>query len=409
MKKYFSALAALALLFACTPEDDINNGGGNKNNEEYLTVTGEASDITDYSAKLTGYANLPFELGDAEVGIMYDKDQSFESAKKVVAKGLDGDNMFTVTVTGLAPSSTYYYKSYVKNGIAIKYGSVKSFITKFRLNTYSISLLVGNEAKLSISDTDRSVSWSSSDSAIASVDNSGKVTAKAKGKATIKVTANDGSGESASCSVVVCKIDIPQAVDMGTVVNGKNIKWASFNIGASSPEEYGLYYAWGETEPKLDYEWLTYKFRTSGDNSDNVKFSKYNTDSSYGPVDNKTVLDPEDDVAHVKLGGQWRMPTLDEWVELIDKCNWTWTTHNGVNGRLVTASNGNSIFLPATDFWADTISPAPYLNDYGFYWSSSLSTPSFAYNTEISSSFVRYNYNFLSDRCLGQSVRPVSE
>ena len=128
MKKYLFALAALSLLFACTPEN--NNNGVTKNNGDELTITGEALNVTDYSATLTGYANLPFELGDAEGGIMYDKQQSFEDARKVAATGLDGNNKFTVSVTGLEPSTTYYYKSYVQNGMAVKYGAVKSFTTK---------------------------------------------------------------------------------------------------------------------------------------------------------------------------------------------------------------------------------------------------------------------------------------
>lgn len=99
MKKYLFALAALSLIFACTPENN-NNGGGSQNNPEELTITGDALDVTDCSATLTGYANLPFELGDAEVGIMYDKVKSFEAAKKVVATGLDGNNKFTVTAAG---------------------------------------------------------------------------------------------------------------------------------------------------------------------------------------------------------------------------------------------------------------------------------------------------------------------
>ncbi len=94
MKKCLFALAALSLFFACTREN--NNGGGTQNDPDELTITGEALDVTDYSATLTGYANLPFELGDAEVGIMHDKQQSFEDAKKVAATGLDGNNKFNV-------------------------------------------------------------------------------------------------------------------------------------------------------------------------------------------------------------------------------------------------------------------------------------------------------------------------
>ena len=124
------------------------------------------------------------------------------------------------------------------------------------------------------------------------------------------------------------------------------IKWATCNIGATKPEEYGGYYAWGETEEKSYYDWDTYKWCNGTYNS----LTKYCTDSGSGRVDNKTVLDPEDDVAHIKWGGSWRMPTRDEIKELNDNCTWQWTTLNGVNGYRVTGPNGNSIFLPAAGY-----------------------------------------------------------
>ena len=135
-------------------------------------------------------------------------------------------------------------------------------------------------------------------------------------------------------------IPVGEAIDLGLP---SGTKWANMNVAASTPEEYGGYYAWGETEEKDNYSWSTYKWcRGSYDTQ-----TKYCTDSSYGTVDNKTVLDPEDDVAHVKWGGTWRMPTLDEQKELLNKCTWNWTTQNGVNGYKGTGPNGNSIFLPA--------------------------------------------------------------
>ena len=94
-----------------------------------------------------------------------------------------------------------------------------------------------------------------------------------------------------------------QYVDLGL-----SVKWATFNVGATKPEEYGDYYAWGETETKNDYSWSTYKW---SDETGNI-LSKYNTSIYYGTVDNKHVLDAEDDVAHVKWGGKWRMPTQSE-------------------------------------------------------------------------------------------------
>lgn len=197
--------------------------------------------------------------------------------------------------------------------------------------------------------------------------------------------------------------DIPQMVDLGL-----SVKWASWNVGANNPWEYGDYYAWGETETKSSYTWTNYKFRTSGDSYDNVKFSKYNTSSSCGTVDNKTTLDPEDDVAHVKWGGSWRMPTKYEQDELRTNCTWTWTTLNGVNGYLVTSNkagyNDRSIFLPAagisdgTDLYS--------VGSQGYYWSSSLDTgyPYVAYSLYFYSDYVDWNG---SNRYYGQSVRPV--
>jgi hypothetical protein len=162
----------------------------------------------------------------------------------------------------------------------------------------------------------------------------------------------------------------PEAVDLGL-----SVKWASFNLGASSPEEYGDYFAWGETETKSIFDWDTYKFSYYAEGwEDKVMFNKYITasDNEYGTVDNKTTLEAEDDAASVRLGGNWRMPTDVEFSELWNYCSSKMTNMNGVYGCIVTGSNGNSIFLPAAGFryGADHIDK----NYSGDYWSSSLST-----------------------------------
>ena len=123
-----------------------------------------------------------------------------------------------------------------------------------------------------------------------------------------------------------------EAVDLGL-----SVKWAAYNVGATKPEEYGGYYAWGETEEKSNYTWGTHKWC----NGSYDTMTKYCTNSSYGTVDNKIVLDPEDDVAHVKWGGDWRMPTFGELHELYSNCTWLWITINGINGYKVTGPNGN--------------------------------------------------------------------
>ncbi len=209
-------------------------------------------------------------------------------------------------------------------------------------------------------------------------------------------------------------IPVPEAIDLGLP---SGLKWASFNLGASKPEEYGDYYAWGETEPyyncqdpltwKKDktagYNWASYKWCMGSNNT----ITKYCSISSYGFdgfTDTKTVLDLEDDAAHVNLGGNWRMPTDAEWTELRENCSWTRTTHNGVEGILFTASNGNSIFLPAAGFRSDT--NIYNVGSYGYYWLSFLITDSPYYALILG---FDSDYAFMSpfNRNLGCSVRPV--
>ncbi len=177
--------------------------------------------------------------------------------------------------------------------------------------------------------------------------------------------------------------------------------WARCNIGASSPEDYGNYYAWGETTTKSNYDWTTYKWcRGSSDRQ-----TKYNTKSSFGTVDNKTVLEMSDDAAHVNWGGDWRMPTTEEWNELNDKCTWTWTTQGGKNGYRVTGPNGKRLFLPAAGYRLGT--SLYFAGSNGLYWSSSLGSdgPNDAYGMDFYSDFV--NPQYYLNRCIGFSVRPV--
>lgn len=187
------------------------------------------------------------------------------------------------------------------------------------------------------------------------------------------------------------------AVDLGL-----SVRWASFNVGATKPEEYGGYYAWGETEEKNDYSWETYKWCNGSEDS----LTKYCTDSDCGTVDNKTVLDPEDDIAHVKWGGNWRMPTRDELEELIKRCYWKWTTLNGVVGHKVIGPNGNSIFLPAAGFINGT--EHRFKGTGGFCWSSSLNVSNCSlYCMYFYESNQICDYNFY--RNYGYTVRPVTE
>ena len=254
---------------------------------------------------------------------------------------------------------------------------------------------------------DKSIIWSSSDPSIVAVDREGRITGLTAGTAIITVTTVDG-GYSATCSVTVIGIDMKgrDYVDLGLP---SDLLWATMNVGATKPEEYGDYFAWGETEPKENYSWSTYKWCQGSEKT----LTKYNTDDSYGTVDKKTVLDLKDDAAHVNWGGSWRMPTYDEWTELRTNCTWTWTDNYngiGVKGMIVTSKKSGytdkSIFLPAADKHYGT---AFYdAGKYGHYWSSSLIYyyPSSAGPFSFDSS--KFYKNF-TDRSVGQSVRPVTD
>ena len=163
---------------------------------------------------------------------------------------------------------------------------------------------------------------------------------------------------------------------------GLSVKWATCNVGANKPEDYGDYFAWGETKPKKSY-----------------------SSSNYSYTSNPTTLPLSADAARANWGGSWRMPTKAEQDELRNNCTWTWTTQKGVKGYMVTSKkNGKSIFLPAAGYCSE--SSLIYAGSYGQFWSSSLDSdfPSNAWYVYFYSSLVRRYYD---SRCNGRSVRPV--
>lgn len=191
----------------------------------------------------------------------------------------------------------------------------------------------------------------------------------------------------------------------GYVDLGLSVKWANMNLGADRAEDAGSFYAWGETSPKDDFSWSTYKWvsNPSQDSGSNGSLSKYCTRKENGKVDNRTVLERGDDAAAANLSGKWRMPTIEEFSELINECKWKWGKFKGVRGYLVTGKNGNSIFLPATGhFYYSEV----YLSgEEGFYWSSSLEN-----DPDRSQYLTFHNKNKLIDgfyRYYGHTIRPV--
>ena len=211
--------------------------------------------------------------------------------------------------------------------------------------------------------------------------------------AIINIIANGGGGSSqietdAAVEAGLCPdTKHPHAIDLGI-----GVYFACCNVGASSPEEYGGYYAWGETKEKVYYRSSTYKY--------------YNSSTGYTSL-GSDISGTQYDVAHVKWGGGWHMPSYDQLGLLTtSKCTSTWTSVNGVYGRKVTGPNGASIFLPAAGYrWNVSTS---YVGSYGYYWSSTQypTDSSYAYGLNFGSGNFYRDY---SNRRNGESVRPVTE
>ena len=236
---------------------------------------------------------------------------------------------------------------------------------------------------LPIDATNKMVTWESSNESIATVDRTGKVTAVAPGTCVVTCRATDGSNVYAEC-VVTVKEENHEYVDLGLP---SGTLWATCNVGANSPEEYGDYFAWGETMPKESYS------------SDN-----------YHSISDKELL-PQHDAATINWGTNWQMPSLDQIKELLseDNTNYTtltWTTQNDVNGVLVTSnSNGNSIFLPAAGSYVS--SDLDFPGSLGKYWSRSSRSGNAYY---LYFNFIGSNngIGYGDDWCFwGHTIRPV--
>jgi hypothetical protein len=207
-----------------------------------------------------------------------------------------------------------------------------------------------------------------------------------------------------------------EAVDLGL-----NVKWASCNVGADKPEDCGDYFAWGEIEPYYQpgysqlsspvwktgkdagYDWPSYRWC----NGSSSTLTKYNSSYGLGTVDYKSKLLEEDDAAaQAGWQGTWRMPTDEDWYELLNNCTWMWTTQNGMKGYRVTGSNGNSIFLPAAGSWGGTTFSEK--GTVGNYWGANRNSglPFYGFNVTISSGVMETN---ATSRSFGFSVRPVQD
>lgn len=209
-------------------------------------------------------------------------------------------------------------------------------------------------------------------------------------------------------SAIVSLLCIPINAQHAYVDLGLSVKWATCNIGSTQPWERGEFFSWGETENKRINNWDTYKYSEGAH-----ALTKYCSNPDYawhGVVDSVSVLDPEDDVAHIKWGGTWRIPTKAQIDELLENCDWTWTTLNEVNGYRVTGKKpgytDRSIFLPVTGEYNDG-----KVFDYrlhGYYWSRNCGTVTSetAYTLEV---YTKGSSAEIQSRCKSLAVRPVCE
>ena len=317
--------------------------------------------------------------------------------KQAKVQGLSAGKT-TVTATAGGKSATCE--------VTVTGGSGNVQVQSITLDKTTLKLEVGQSAQITATVLpenahDKSIIWTTTDPYNAYV-NGGKVTGYGVCEATITATSVSNPQVTATCKVSIVAAGSGggsetgiEAVDLGL---SSGLKWGSMNVGASKPEDYGNYYAWGETTPKTSYTTSNYKFGP-------VKYSEITLYSKYETKlggDKKTVLEAEDDAASANLGNGWRMATFAEWKELRESCTWTWTQRNGINGMLVTGPNGKSIFLPASGVFQSGLGKK---GTYGSYWTSTLASAEGMANAV--DFYSGGNDKALIDRSTGLSVRPV--
>lgn len=313
---------------------------------------------------------------------------------------------FSAKLENLVRGRKYLYRAYTYDGIHYNWGEERCFTiyNDLSVSTEAISLETGETSTVQITAGSGQYGVTNLNSDIAKATLQGttiSINGVSVGQAQVVVT-DILTGQKVIIEVTV--ID-PNAgnheyVDLGLP---SGTLWATCNIGATKPEEYGDFFAWGEVEPKETYTWGNYKYCNGSENT----MTKYCTDSSHGTVDNKKELDPEDDVATVKWGSNWQMPSIEQQTELIDEnyTTTTWTTEKGVYGRKVTSKkNGNYIFLPAAGYYGTAVFD---INGSGSYWSRSLSTKYVSRSRYLYFNAENIYYNYVERRYYGQSVRPV--
>lgn len=404
------------------------------------SVTAEASDVQYHSATISGSLDVQSEGNFSKSAVLYysNTENTVDGLKyigtsKTLTLGADGT--YSEILSSLSSSTSYNFVvvtkvddvEFVSEVKSFKTLTIKASVTAEASNiqhysaTISGSLTVQSEGSFSKSAV---LCYSSSENTLDGL--------KSNGIRETLTFGEDGSYSAALSSlpsstsynfVVVAKVDDVEFVSIignlttlalpsGSVDLGLSVFWASCNLGASKPTEYGGYYQWAGTEDISDtsiyLDWSNCPYHIGSELD--TGWTKYNTNSSLGTVDNKTVLETMDDAASVALGGKWRMPTYAEWGELRENCSWTWTTIDGVKGYKVQSKKSGYtdkwIFLPAAGY--RNYDRLFNVGSYGYFWSSSLNadSPSGAFNVNFNS-----GYFFMSSgrRYDGLSIRPVSD
>ena len=343
-------------------------------------TTSSATNISYTSVTIGGNVTSDGGASVIERGIVYATSQNPTIDDSKLSNG-SGLGAFSGNISELNENTTYYARAYAVNKKGIAYGEEISFATKAivkpSITTGSAKNISSTSATVDgnvtsdggASVTERGVVYSTNQNP--TIENSIVTSGGGLGAFTCQLTelqsgvtyyarayATNKKGTTYGNSIQFTTFEIHEYIDLGL-----SVKWATCNIGANQPEDVGNYFAWGETEPKVNFNLENYKWY----NKTSSTLTKYCTNSEYGIVDNKRKLDLNDDAAHVNWGGNWRMPTTSELNELINKCTWTWTDR----GCIVTSKiNGNSIYLPLAG--ERQYGSTWYSGSIGFYHSSEL-------------------------------------
>lgn len=408
-----------------------------------MVTTGGATNVMTTSVTLNGtVVNLDKAKESVKLAFLYSTDQDILNSTdgKTVVVTPDGEGNMTVNISDLSDYTTYYYAAAYKLGDDdFVLGEVKTFKTNPMVTTIEnpeatvVSATLQGTCSKGINITGFSIKKEGDTEYTqysAEVDGEGNFSTTIDGLdletkyyyyAFVQVNGITYKGAEYSFTTKpLCPNDKhPHMIDLG-LPSGK--KWACCNIGATTPEGYGDYYAWGETSPKSHYDWTNYIYGTGEDgrpeDPDNTNYTKYCNNSEYGLngfSDGKVTLEESDDAATVNWGNGWRMPLMNEQQELVEKCDWSKVSLNGIKGRLVVGPSKKAIFLPAAGFKYNY-----YPNDtgepgvYGHYWSASIDTTVPANNCQAADMnfqndvIIEWRY-YRGSRCAGESVRAVHE